>query len=1393
MSAYSLTRSRTFQYVGILLILAALAAGCWYFAARAGVKTNTSSSQLQGTGDLSAGLAGYWKLDENTGTSAADASTNGNTGTLTNGPTWVTGQIGSAVDFDGTNDYITAGTGDTPIVKDKKTVAAWVYIDGTMTNGTTYQIVRKYSSGDSNTYYGLALYHDGSSTKLMSHQGGGGAFVYSTGAVAAGQWVHVAATFDKPNVSFYINGALDSTGTDTVAGGYPSGSGTMYIGSTNSATGYFNGKLDEVRVYDRPLSADEVSSLYRLTAPTGVDTGLKGYWSFNGDSVSGTNAYDRSGAGNTGTLTNGPTVTDGRAGQAFQFDGTDDYVDLGVSTPYQFANTTFTATGWFKSAPSATGGVFISQGGYIPDGWYVGLDGDTSGRLTATIKNSDGGQSGRLSVQTGFNDNQWHHFAFVITTNTTSYASNSFLIYADGILQSSTANSDSTSGGYATSTYTAKLGTRGPASDAFFNGNLDEVRVYNRALSANEIKSFYDRGSPDRANTSAGQKQGTSNLDSGLFAYFPFDENTGTSTADKSVNANNGTLTNGPTWTTGQIGSAVNFDGTNDHVSFATKIPRKGTISAWVNTTEALSLCTYSNVFAAETPGSHVQLQFNSCSVGYNHWELLYRGSYGTYADVAGPTYTSTSEYQGWHHLTATWDDAVGATLYIDGALAGSSTTTTGAVDDATATTGYLGSFGGVQDYYSGKIDETRLYDRILSADEVAQLYRLTAPTGVDTSLKGYWSFNGQDISGTTAYDRSGAGNNGTITNSPAVKGGRVGQAFDFFPNGSDTDAYITMGDPSSGILDFGSGDFSVGFWMKGRGYSSQGSSANIPLAKKPISSPNSAGYAFLYDSTNTMSFFVGNGTTDYYATATVATTNDNQWHHYYGVRSGSAMSFYIDGVVVDTETPSGSVSNSSDFVIGTDVSDPSARNANALIDEVRIYSRALTAAEIKSLYDASAPDKTNTSVSTPQGTGRLDSGLAGYWKLDEGSGTSAADASTNGFTGTLTNGPTWTTGQIGSAVDFDGTDDYISLGTTLVSADSITVAAWVKGDAAVDGMPIIGQINGEEGSNHQCLLYDNTGTENLIFGSSGTGGYVSTQVTGLGTTWHHVVYTNQGTTNSIYLDGTKIVESSSSALTVNTESNITIGRCWSGGGASYFNGLIDDVRIYRRTLSADEVGQLYRLGTPTGTDTGLKGYWSFNGQDMSGTTAYDRSGAGNDGTLTGGPAVKWGKLGQALQFDGTDDYIALGDYTTEQTLYSVAFWVNQTGSATGSPLMRGNSGGCFYNPRIDVDSTSVTFAESGCSSTGVIGSATLSSGWRHVVVTRNGSSAKLYIDGVLVPTTGTPQSPLGTTGGRFAIGAQWQNDTNYGNFLNTKLDEVRVYNRELSASEIKALYSSGK
>ncbi|MDD2767061.1 MAG: LamG domain-containing protein [Candidatus Moranbacteria bacterium] len=686
--------------------------------------------------------------------------------------------------------------------------------------------------------------------------------------------------------------------------------------------------------------------------------------------------------------------------------------------------------------------------------------------------------------------------------------------------------------------------------------------------------------------------------------------------------------------------------------------------------------------------------------------------------------------------------------------------------------------------------------------------------TSLTNGLVGQWSFDGKDTAWTssaagTIADTSGSGNTGTLTNMSQTTSpvpGKIGQALSFWPGGVDTNAYVAVGDPVSGALDFGSGDFSVGLWLKGNGYVSQGSAGNFALSKRSNDTAGCLGYALAYDSSNRMQFGIGNGTTCFIVTASHSTVSDNQWHHYVGLRSGNDIYLFVDGVLNSTTTVSGSVSSSYLFHVGSD-SNPD-RNTNALIDDVRVYNRALSVTEIANLYDLGQSDKVNSSISQSQGTGRLDSGLAGYWKMDDNTGTSATDSSTNGNTGTLTNGPTWTTGQIGGGLNFAAaSNQYINAGnnTSLKFTNGpYTLSAWVK----LNSIPT-------NGTNTVVITKLGTSNDYYYFGIShnnsviapfwrpgsgasmhlGTGAMVTDQ-------WYHIVVTFNKPDYVMYINGAMNISGTDTVPGgfVNGDGNFYIG---SNAGIGFFDGSIDEVRVYNRTLSADEVSELYRLTAPTGTDTSLKGYWSFNGQDMNGTTAYDRSGAGNNGTLTNGPTPTIGKIGQALSINSSK-YVLINSAPTPASA-SYGAWVDNTSSGVDTSCFMGycGSSSVVQNIHLCIKDAGAYSSNFGVYAFVGNGSQTLTAfhnihpypknSWHHIFATYDAPSGllNLYFDGNMVSSTsGTAGLGIsyGTYGSDVYLGGCTARAT-----LPANIDEARVYDRALSASEVTTLYNASR
>ena len=203
---------------------------------------------------------------------------------------------------------------------------------------------------------------------------------------------------------------------------------------------------------------------------------------------------------------------------------------------------------------------------------------------------------------------------------------------------------------------------------------------------------------------------------------------------------------------------------------------------------------------------------------------------------------------------------------------------------------------------------------------------------------------------------------------------------------------------------------------------------------------------------------------------------------------------------------------------------------------------------------------------------------LVGYWNLNENSGTIAYDKSTYGNNGTLKNGPQWTTGKFGSALNFDGIDDYVDCGTnaSLGATNAITVEAWVKTSKAgwnTVATRLIGSTNGYwfgTGSSGKLYMFIyNNGT----LRPCSTGYYITDGA------WHHVVGVYDGTKMTCYVDGKAVYTKdwgSFMAIGATAGSSLYI----SSTGSDQFNGLIDEVRIWKRALSPEEVKASYSSNT---------------------------------------------------------------------------------------------------------------------------------------------------------------------------------------------------------------------
>ena len=207
---------------------------------------DTSDSTLYGPDE---GLFAHWKFDDESGGTAID-SAGINNGTLNGDPTWAAGRIDGALSFDGVGDYV-AVSPIVPLIGNTLTVQAWIR---TSEFAGIWNPVMTQNAGGSGYYFYV------SSGRPAFYVVVGAAFVeaVSIDTISAGQWYHVAGTNDGSNLKLYINGQLKDSSTST---GFLGVNSNAHIGFEPVSPLYYNGLIDDVRIYNRALSESEFKDI----------------------------------------------------------------------------------------------------------------------------------------------------------------------------------------------------------------------------------------------------------------------------------------------------------------------------------------------------------------------------------------------------------------------------------------------------------------------------------------------------------------------------------------------------------------------------------------------------------------------------------------------------------------------------------------------------------------------------------------------------------------------------------------------------------------------------------------------------------------------------------------------------------------------------------------------------------------------------------------------------------------------------------------------------------------------------------------------------------------------------------------------------------------------------
>jgi len=431
-------------------------------------------------------------------------------------------------------------------------------------------------------------------------------------------------------------------------------------------------------------------------------------------------------------------------------------------------------------------------------------------------------------------------------------------------------------------------------------------------------------------------------------------------------------------------------------------------------------------------------------------------------------------------------------------------------------------------------------------------------------------------------------------------------------------------------------------------------------------------------------------------------------------------------------------------------------------------------------------------------------SNLSAWYKLDENKAT-FTDSSGNGGLGSITGTVGRIGGRISGAFDFSGASGNsanITGGTQ--PGYPFSISLWFKADALQGALVSYGAGN---------TTIAMTGGYLHLAGGTPDGNNLGTPLSNFTTgKWYHLVATYPNASGKkLYVNA---VNKTTSTNDYWEACGFQIGRRVGCGGTELnFNGAIDDVRVYNKVLSSGEIQDIYRdapsvVGATQASliPSGLVGYWSFNGPDVDwrANKVIDRSGQGNDGAIINmstSTAGKGGKVGQGFRFDGADDVIYVGSPATldNMTEKTVSAWI-KPGSFPSYQYIISKYGIPLRGWDLGIGSTnsSLTLEAFFSGADGTWRGPTIRSGeWQHIVMTYSYASAVnvpvFYINGVATTTTVISQ-PTGTynsdSSDFFGIG---RDPTYGGTGYSGTLDEVRIYNRILSASEIMALYNAGK
>ena len=1091
--------------------------------------------------ELSPGPIAYWKFDEGSGTNTYDSSSNNFTGTISGSANYLAENqciAGKCLNFNGSS-YINAGNpSNFRIQNNSITIETWVnfsYLDYTNNTGTLISLIGKghpdTASGTPSS--GFWLTYDNRSNRNTfnytcfgntngGYAGGGNNFNNIQYNFETNKWYHIAITISDNQGKFYLNGK--QTGTTKIFSNLNLDNTThdLYLAKTTASN--HNGLLDELKIYPYARTADQIKQDYNSRGSlsgAGVNLGVQSNTapSLKSKLIAHWKFDERNGTKVNNYITNG----------------------IGLSGILGIANSTPT---W--SEGKINSGLNFLKSNINKNTVYINDDNSLD-------------QLDDTSISTWFKSSNQ-------PINNSSYK---VLVIYQG------ASGHNLEDKYVSEGYnvTVDLGATTIATVASHQPDIVVCDRYVWGCSESFLNTLYNQG----YNIASQGNDTTTTILPILSIVSAGGTASGTITPDEKHPIASGWSSTGNSGSDGRYGiTSINsraFSIAKDQTNNWTEVvyleePDKG---RWVhyqtNASPDTTLFDNSNTFL---------LRSNLISKGKNYNLFLYKNNLYGWLNNQGINTSMTPN--NWNHVNLNYNLS-NIYLYLNGNLRNSLSYSTNLdVDNSNL---YLGNF------LDGSLDEAKIYNRALTDEEVKQDYNAGSAIqfgstsqsigGTTTSLEycipGDTSYCASPIAewkmdegvGTSIVDTSSNNNTGTLgagNSSPTWTQGKIGKGLNF--DGA-SNKYISI----SNNINIGPSSWTISGWVK-----------------IPSSTVGRVGNFFgnFSDSPNLNLEVYTSGEMRYYWNGEInqlGTTNlkDDKWHYITWIRDKNSNSgyMYIDGKLEKSFLGAGSDLNfTTPFWIGSDKRS-GGLTWHGQIDHVLVYNYARTPAQIAYDYNKGGP--------------------IGWWKFDECQGSTAYDWSGNQNNGTIIIGSggfqnslgtcavgtsaAWTNGSVGkinSSLNFDGSDDYISVADSSqlkFGLNNFSISTWIKAPPSQTNFRYI--IIKTGGSRYSIETNGNNWFWRLDDDQSHVA-QTTISKTILDNSWHMITIVIDRTNQKVYSYSDGLLSASPYDISILT-GNISPPNNLYFGGTSYFNGQIDDVRIYNYALTSEQVKQVYNGG----------------------------------------------------------------------------------------------------------------------------------------------------------------------------------------------------------------------